>query len=242
MSRLADLLLGTGKLRSFTFTRTRRDGISVDVSVLIRALTKHESDIARVAAKRTVQDLEKVGRDATPSEELLAEARLVEMLSVALRDPDDPDNKPWASPLEIASMLDVGTIAMLGQEYERHQEECGPFLQDMTQEQRDALIERIAEDANADPFFLCAFPLQKAFIISLVREFVSLKTRMSSSGSADSSLSSESASESEKQAGTSEALSDVFAELEVHRGRLASLGVRLESLEAAKASATHATE
>jgi hypothetical protein len=232
-------MLGTGKLRPFTFTRPKRDGTPIEVVVLIRALTKTEWDAARVNAKRTVLDLEKTSnpndkahRDAQPAEELLAEARIVEMLSVALRDPEDPD-KPWATPLEIATILDCGTIAMLGQEYHRHQEECGPFLQDMTQEQRDALIERIAEDASADPFFLCAYPLQSAFIISLVREFVSLKTRMSSSGSAEASLSTEQENASQRSAEASETLADVLAALAILRDQVASLTVRTTHIEAA---------
>lgn len=234
MSRLADLQLGTGALKPFSFKRTKLDGTEIDVSVLIRCLTKTESDIARVRAKKSVNDLDKSARGNTEDGELLAEARIVETLAIALRNAEKPE-EPWASAFEITQTLDVGTIALLGQEYTRHQEACGPFIQDLTSEQVDAMIEVIAKEGSADPFFLCASPLQNAFVTTLAKLLVTLRMENSSSSSDSTQPSSESApspSQSDEAKAWRDAQDDVMAELSVQRDSVASLTIRVMHLEA----------
>ena len=234
MSKLSDLQLGTGALKPFSFKRTKLDGSECDVHVLIRCLTKRESDGARLQAKRTVLDLDKSARSGVADDELLAEARIVETLAIALRNPEKPEEQ-WATGLEITQTLDVGTIALLGQEYTRHQEACGPFMQDMTGEQADAMIEVIAKEGSADPFFLCASPLQNAFITTLARALVTLRMENSSSSSESTSPSNESesaSSPSDEVRAWREAQGDVMAELAVQRDSIASLTIRLRHLEA----------
>lgn len=233
MSKLADLQLGTGKLKPFTFKRTKTDGTETDVHVLIRSLTKREADLARINAVRSVNDLDKNAREGSTHETLLAEARMVEMLAVALRDPEKPE-EPWAPALEIATRLDEPTIALLGQEYQRHQEACGPFIQDMTTEQADALIEAIAKDGTADPFYFCASPMQSALLVILARQHVMSKTTSSSSSSDSTSPSTENASAPNQSSDEAEAIATLTAEVDVQRDEIASLKVRLMHLEAAR--------
>lgn len=234
MSRLSDLQLGTGALKPFSFKRTKLDGSECDVHVLIRCLTKRESDGARLQAKRTVLDLDKSARSGVADDELLAEARIVETLAIALRNPEKPEEQ-WATGLEITQTLDVGTIALLGQEYTRHQEACGPFIQDLTDEQADAMIEVIAKEGSADPFFLCASPLQNALVVSLARRHETLRMENFSSSSDSTKPSSESApseSPSDEAKAWREAQGDVMAELAVQRDSVASLTIRVMHLEA----------
>jgi hypothetical protein len=234
MAKLADLQLATGTLKPFTFKHTEKNGNVVDVKVLIRVLTKAELDLARANALSTVQHLSKELREGRTYDQMLAEARTIEILASACMDPEKPTEQ-WAPQMVIAQTLHPGAIALLERAYEEHQDDCGPFVRDLTSEQYDAIVEEVAREASADPLALFAWPLRNACIITMARELRALRTEKSSRSSESNSPSTDGGSPAEAEEvtrGVNDALGDVYAEMAVMRDQYASMVVRLTRVEA----------
>lgn len=234
MSKLADLQLSTGALKPFTFKHAKRDGTVIDVTVMLRVLSKSEIDLARKNAHSTVKDLSAELKDGKSFEEMLAESRTIEMLAMACMDAEKP-SEPWAGPMELAQKLHPGAIAALSRAYDEHQEECGPFVHDLTVEQYEALLEVIAQEASADPLALFAAPLRNAFTITMAKELRSLRTERSLRSSESNERSSEPETASSD---VREAMGDVHAEMAILRDNCASLAIRLMHLEAERHRST----
>lgn len=230
MSKLADLQLSTGALKPFSFKHAKKDGSIVDVHVMLRVLTKAELDRARANAHLTVKALSAELREGKGNDDLLAEARTVEILAAACMDPDDT-SRPWASPLEIAQTLHPGAIGALERAYFEHQEECGPFIRDLTAEQYEALVETIAQEASADPLALFATSLRNACVITMARELVSLRTEKSSRSSESSEPTVVAPASTDD---LRESIGDVTVEVAHLRDHIASLTVRVMHLEGAR--------
>lgn len=229
MAKLADLELATGARKSFTFKHSKMSGAVEDVTVEIRVLSKNEIDIARKNALTTVKDLSEKLKEGRTYDEMLAEARTIELLAMALMDPDKP-SEPWATPMQLAMTLHPGAIGLLARAYDEHQDDCGPFLRDMTPEQFEATVSEIAREASADPLAFYASPLRNAFVITLARELVMLRTENSSRSSATTEHSTSGESVTSDVA---DAVSDHTAMIDVLNDEVASLKVRLRNLEAA---------
>lgn len=229
MSKLADLAFGASRLKAVSFKRTRQDGTVVDAHLKIRLLTKIEMDEARVNARATVLSRDKDLKEGRAFDELLEDSRVVEILAIACRDSEKPD-EPWSSPYEIERTLTPPEIAMLFELYSEHQAECGPILHDLTTEQFETLLEAIAKEGSADPFLFCASPLRNAFIISTAKELLSLRMASSSRSSASTESSD---SESSSSASMSAASRDLHEEIDVLIGQIADLTVRVHDLETA---------
>jgi hypothetical protein len=166
VAKLRDIQLGTSKLLPFAFDRRRADGETINVRVVLRVLSKREMDLARANAESTVKDLKvKEGRSF---DELFEEAKIVEILAVACRDPDAPE-QPWANPLELATSLSAGEITVLWEAYTKHQDECSPILGDVTEEQFEALVDMIAREGDTAPLLSFASPLRNACIVTMAR-------------------------------------------------------------------------
>lgn len=234
MAKLADLQLSTGALKAFTFKHAKRDGTVTDVTVMLRVLSKAEIDLARKNAYSTIKDLSAELKDGKSYEDMLAESRTIEMLAMACMDVEKP-SEPWAGPMELAQKLHPGAIAALSRAYDEHQEECGPFVHDLTGEQYEALLEVIAAEASADPLALFAAPLRNAFTITMAKELRSLRT--------ERSLRSSESNERPSEPGVTasdvhEAMGDMHAEMSILRDNYASMAVRLMHIEARQASQT----
>lgn len=237
MSKLADLKLGTGAIKRFSFERPNFQGGMQVCTVAIRPLTKAQIDEARLQAQATVDLLDKNVRQNASYEELMQEARVVEMLSRALRDPDKPE-EAWTNPLEIGQTFDLGTIGLLAREYEEVQAKFSPFLSDLTNEQFEAMVAAIAKEGDASPFFFCALPLQSAFITTLARELVTSRTQSLSSSSDSTTPSSDSPTSTSNETATGPALEGELASLRsdiaLLMDHVASLETRLRHAEAAE--------
>jgi len=244
LAKLAELLLGTENYKPFTFKHTKRDGTLVDVEVAIRPLTKVEIDRARANAHKTVQDLLKNAqaadlREGRTYEELLDEARAVELLAIALRDPQKP-GEPWSTPMEMAMTLHPDAIGLLSEQWEAHQHLSGPKLQDLTDDEFNAIVAAIALEGRADPFFLFASPLRNLFITRLAKE--AFTSRMASSSASSDSNESSTASANEKTGEAEVAdhrllldrVEDLTIDVDQLRELLTATQLRVASLEGEK--------
>jgi hypothetical protein len=177
MGKLADLQLGNGALKPFSFEFKRQNGTIAKVRVAVRVLGKGEWDLVKINARLACE-----GKDARAQgkalEELIEDQRIVEALAIALRDPDKPD-EPWATPLEIDA-LPTPVISLLWNVYDEHQGNFGLLVTELSAEQYDALIETVAEEATCDPFLLFAPPMRNAFVITMARELRSYRMQSSS--------------------------------------------------------------
>jgi len=185
VAKLEALKLGKTATKRFTFTRQTEDGPE-EVTVLIRPMTALDLDRARVNAETYVaSEIDKNRAVAGSRDVLIDDAREIEILALALRDPDAPE-EAWAGSAALRSMLTTNEIALLFRAYHEHQDNVGPLLSSLTPERYEAMIQAIAEAGRADPFILFDSRTQRAFITTMASELWS--SRMArSSGTSDSS-------------------------------------------------------
>lgn len=202
MAKLEALKLGAAAGRLFTFEHMTDDG-PVDVSVWIRPLTAADLDRARVNAEIYVANEIEKNRAAEGSREaIIDDAREIEVLALALRDPDN-HAECWAGSARLRSDLTTNEIALLFRVYHEHQDSIGPLMSSLTVERYHAMIEAIAKAGRADPFTLFDSRTQRDCITTMASELWSSRTAKSSgisgSNESGSNSSSESGSPSEPQ-------------------------------------------
>lgn len=115
-------------------------------------------------------------RDGRDYEELLEDSRVREVLALALRDPDNTDH-PWASPMEIRSLLSNVEVGALWLAYEDHQNSAGPILTKLTDAEYNAIVEQVSREVDFDPLLLFAPPLRRSFTRTMALELLSLRMR-----------------------------------------------------------------
>lgn len=185
MAKLEALKLGATAGKDFTFTHHEDKGPR-EVTVHIRPLTALDLDRARVSAETYVADLVRRNEAAGQSREaLIDDAREIEVLALALRDPDKPD-ECWAGSALLRSMLTTNEIALLFRAYHEHQDHVGPLFSTLTFERYEEMIKAIAQVGRADPLVISFDShTQRAFITTMAVELWSSRTAKSS-GTSDS--------------------------------------------------------
>lgn len=176
--KLSELKLGRAARKPYTWTRKLENGEEQHPAVLIQVLTKTELDSARLNAYFYVKYLSKEQLDGRAYEELLEDARVVEVLALALRDPSKPQ-EAWSSPLEISQTLTTNEIAALWKVYYDWQTTQSPMVTDMTPETFEATLEAVAKTESADPLVLFESHMRNSFIIILAKALVNLRTENS---------------------------------------------------------------
>ena len=109
-----------------------------------------------------------------PARELVEEARQYEVLSVALRDPENP-SMPWADSGDLRSRLTIDEIAGAWRAYEAFQEEQGPIIRELSNAQVEALVKALVEDADTDPLLCIGYHARLSFTRTLAFRLVSLQ-------------------------------------------------------------------
>ena len=184
MGKLADLIQGNDLWkRDFTVVRKSEPGTPDTVyDPAIRVVTGREYDLARVNATIYTEALDKRKSLGSTRAELVEDARIVEILAMALMDPQSTPNvpEPWASPEEIRARLRPEEIAAYWKAYEDFANDQGPIVWRMSEAEYNAVIAEIDQEASADPLLLFASSTRKSFIVSMARELVSLRTLVSS--------------------------------------------------------------
>lgn len=184
MARLRDLDLGTARTKPYSWVHKRANGDGVECNVVIQILTARDIDLARARAVEYVRQLRAAHRpsrelaidlDASIDRELVEEARQYEVLSVALRDPENP-SMPWADSGDLRSRLTIDEIAGAWRAYEAFQEEQGPIVRDLSKEQTEAMIDALVKDVDTDPLLLLAYSSRLSFTRTLAFQLVALRT------------------------------------------------------------------
>jgi hypothetical protein len=191
MARLVDYALGIGSLKPITWTHKKRNGDEVELRANIRVLKKNELNQARLQAVHDVARMDPSLKEGKSYEELLEEARVVQVLARALVDTESPDldsPRPWASPMELEAMLSTSEVSFLWKAYVEWQEENSPAKYSLTPEEYESFV-KTAGEGNADFLVFFSSPTLKAFIISMA---VELRTWRSASSSSTSPLEADS--------------------------------------------------
>jgi len=200
MAKLEALSLGDTVGKDFTFTRQTPKGPR-DIVVHIRALSAMDLDRARVNAEIYADhQCGKIdGTKGAPTrDEILADARDIEVLALALRDPEKPD-ECWAGSGTLRGTLSTNEIALLLRAYNAFQDEVGPLFSTLTDERYEAMLSAIAQRASADPLVLYDSRTQKDFITTTVLELLALRMAKSSTTSESSEPSSPSEASDEQK-------------------------------------------
>lgn len=163
------------------FPRKGDDGEAVG-QVRIRILTQEEQMVcASAAEKLTREHLKDSKKDELGYERLYTDAICVEVLFRACRDIEDVKRSAFPSPKAIRGQLTTEECAMLFQHYLTVQLQLGPTVIEMSDEELEAWITRVAEGGSSFPFDLLATDLQKLLLLHMAYQ---LRTSPTDSGSA----------------------------------------------------------
>jgi hypothetical protein len=150
----------------------------------IRVLTQEEQMSSTKAAETLVKEHLKDGKkDELGYERLFTDAVCVEVLFRACRDVDDIKRTVFPSPKHMRNTLTTEECAMLFQHYLTVQLELGPIVVNMSDDEVEAWISRLAEGGSAFPFDLLSSDLQKILLLHMAYQLRSSQTDKSSVGS-----------------------------------------------------------
>jgi hypothetical protein len=184
MSRLAELELGTAATTPFSWKRRRSDGVEVECKVLVRVLTPYELDCARIEAVKYVRNLganhlsepnKRLEIENASDREVVEDSRQIEVLAIALRNTKNAA-EPFATPMQLRQMLTNDEVAVLWRVYEAHQDMQGPIVRGMSEEQFEALVQALVEDADNDPLLCFAYSARRLFTRSMACQLVISRT------------------------------------------------------------------
>jgi hypothetical protein len=150
----------------------------------IRILTQEEQMVcASAAEKLTKEHLKEGKRDELGYERLFSDALCVEVLFRACRDEADVNRPAFPSAKQIRQALTTDEAATLFQHYLTVQLELGPTRIEMSDEEAEAWIDRVAEGGSSFPFDLLSSDLQRLLLLHMAFQLRSSPTDKSSAGS-----------------------------------------------------------
>ncbi len=150
----------------------------------IRILTQEEQMAAAAAAEKLAKEHLKDGKkDELGYERLFSDALCIEVLFRACRDENDVKRPAFPSVKQIRQMLTTEEAATLFQHYLTVQLELGPTRIEMSDEEAEAWIDRVAEGGSAFPFDLLSSDLQRLLLLHMAFQLRSSPTDKSSAGS-----------------------------------------------------------
>ncbi len=173
-------IINRGKLpfERVPFPRYDDEGKPVEY-VRIRVLSQFELDNARAnAAAYVAECLDGKRKAAWRPEELEDNAVLAEIMAVACRDPDDPEQKFFPYGVIEARQCSSDELAMLFRCYNDIREKAYPTLSELTEAQMEALLSAMVEDADKVPFWqispsrLAAFSVWAATSLASARQLL----------------------------------------------------------------------
>jgi hypothetical protein len=170
--------------RTVPFPRALPDGTPVEVAMIV--LEQEQAMAAKASSARWVQRmLREKGApgEAFPEDrQALAEMRdAQELLFRACRRPADLA-KPFFPTLEAIGKLTTDEVSVLVMHYQRVQMELGPIVAEMSAEEVDAWIERLAKGGSLFPFDSLSLGAQSLLITSMAARLSSCTTGSSSPG------------------------------------------------------------
>ncbi len=182
------------------FPRINDDGQPV-CSYTMRILTQAELDEARANAERytrgklketqklTDEQVNAVRREAWS--EIYEDAKCIELLYLACRQPDDVSRPLFVAPRQIRELLTHDEAAALFSAYEAAQYRFGPQWRTMSEAECDQLIGKLVEGASSYPLLHLGPGALAQLVVSLAFQNAALKTATGSSGSPSSNTATE---------------------------------------------------
>jgi hypothetical protein len=165
------------------FPRHSPDGEVVG-QVRIRILTQEEQMICAAAAEKLAKEhLKDSKKDEIGYERLFVDAICVEILFRACRDVDDVKRPAFPAPKQIRQHLTTEECAMLFQHYLTVQLELGPTVSELSDDEIEAWISRLAEGGSSFPFDLLTSDLQKLLVLHMAYQLRSSQMGSTSAGS-----------------------------------------------------------
>lgn len=150
--------------RKIPFPRKNSDGEAV-CDVVLRVLTQSQIDSCCANAEAHVRHLFRGKVEAAGSDEIKAvraeawseayeNAKLIELLFEACRDPDDVEKHLFAGPSEIRKLLTADECAALFHAYDAIQRETAPLISQLTEDELEGWIDVLAKGAAGAPLLL----------------------------------------------------------------------------------------
>lgn len=154
--------------------------------VLVWPLTQEEQMAANAEAdrftKRLLKDPQKKEEANLGYHHTFTNEVAIQILWRACRNEDDAARPAFPSPDQMRAVLTTDEIGVLFAGYCTVQSEVGPIRNDMSPEETEALIFRIAEGGTAFPFDGCSWEQQRTLVLTMASQVVSCWTAMSSAG------------------------------------------------------------
>jgi hypothetical protein len=164
------------------FPRKDEDGNPVG-QLRIRILTQEEQMASASAAEKTVREhLKEAKRDDLGYDRLFTDAYCVEVLFRACRDVNDSSKTLFPSPKQLRQALTTEECSMLFQHYWTVSVELGPTVVNMTDEELESWIDRLAEGGSAFPFDLLSSDLQRIVLAYMASQLRKSPTDSTSAG------------------------------------------------------------
>lgn len=155
--------------------------------VAIWVLTQEEQSAAAAAAQNLTQKLVKDApkrEDARQGyDDVYANVAAAELLFRACRKAGNLTTPAFPSPEMLRTKLTVDEVGVLLNHYYTVQADLGPIVAHMSQEEMDALVEKIAVSGERFPLDSCSAALLRILAFTLACRLHVLQTAKSSSGS-----------------------------------------------------------
>lgn len=149
--------------------------------VALVVLTQEEMNLAAAEAERRTRKL--LGADVPKKEDAQSgysdvynNLAAVEILFRACRQADDTKRNAFRTPHEIQSALTSDEVGVLFHAYLTVQQELGPIVARMTEEEVDSWVRVLAEGGTADPLGLLSWGALTTLVLSMARRLHALQT------------------------------------------------------------------
>lgn len=159
--------------------------------VVLQILSQQEQMAACIAAERFARDLlkeyAKKGEEGLGYDNVYNNAAAVEVLyraTLSASSFDEGEKRPFfPSPKDMREKLSPDEIGILMAAYLRFQSESGPIVSQMTEEEMEAWVKRLAEGGSAFPLYRCSSDAVTELVMRMASRLYSYWTATSSPGS-----------------------------------------------------------
>jgi hypothetical protein len=193
MATLKELQKGAARMQPFSFTRQEADGKTRTFRIAFKLLLPWEMDAARLSAEQYLRQKDPEGIAPAAHQDIREDSRIIEVLALAMIDPDDAQHpdvlsgkrraNQWAGPVEIRETLFPTEIDVLWAGWADFESSMSPRIRTMTSDQFEALVEALANEHDADPLVFCGARTRRLFLRSMAAELLTSRTTKPSPGS-----------------------------------------------------------
>ncbi len=155
--------------------------------VFMHPLTQEEQMAVNAEAdrftKKLLQDPQRRDEANLGYQHTFANEVAVQILSRVCRDINDISKPAFPSPKLMRQFLTADEIGVMFQQYLTIQLELGPIVAEMSEEEMEGWVKRLAVGGSAFPFASLSWEAQQTLVLSMARRLASYLTDTSSVGS-----------------------------------------------------------